>query len=289
MKQLLVLSGKGGTGKTTIASALIRISQAKAFADCDIDAPNLHLVLKPMVEPQKKDYFGLPKALIDQDLCIKCGLCMEKCRFDSIDLDSGKYSIDYYACEGCGVCEYVCPVGAINLYPAKAGDIELYKDEFVFSTAKLKMGSGTSGLLVSEVKKQLKENAKEAAFAIIDGSPGIGCPVIASISGVDIVLVVAEPSVSGISDMERIIQTARKFQTKTLVCVNKFDINIEKTKEIKNFCYNNNIPYIGEVPFDKEAIKAVNNGMTIADIDCISGREVKKIYDIVKENMGVNL
>ena len=287
MKQLLVLSGKGGTGKTTIASALIKISEAKAFADCDIDAPSLHLVLKQRNEPIRKDYFGLPKAEINQDICRKCGLCLRKCRFDSINLINGQYLIDYYACEGCGVCEYVCPVGAIKLNPAKAGNIELYKNNHVFSTAKLKMGSGTSGLLVSEVKKQLKENAKETEFAIIDGSPGIGCPVIASISGVDIILVVAEPSVSGIADMERIIQTASKFQTKTLVCVNKYNINIEKTKKIKDFCDKSDIPHIGEIPFDKEAIKAVNNGLTIADIECDSGKEVKKLYEIIKEYLEV--
>jgi MinD superfamily P-loop ATPase len=287
MRQLLVLSGKGGTGKTTIASALIKISKAKAFADCDIDAPNLHLVLKQTTEAIKKDYYGLPKAEISQDLCKKCGLCMRTCRFDSVKLVNGKYLVDYYACEGCGVCEYVCPVGAVKLKPAKAGDIELYKNDHVFSTAKLKMGSGTSGLLVSEVKKQLKENAKETEFVIIDGSPGIGCPVIASISGVDIVLVVAEPSVSGISDMERNIQTASKFQTKSLVCVNKFNVNINKTKEIKEFCVKNTIPYIGEIPFDKEAIKAVNNGRTIADVDCESGKEVKKIYETIKKYLEV--
>ena len=288
MRQLLVLSGKGGTGKTTIASALIKISEAKAFADCDIDAPNLHLVLRQNTDPIKKDYYGLPKAEINQEFCVKCGICMEKCRFESIYLENGNYLIDYFACESCGVCEYVCPAGAIKLKPAKAGDIELYKDDVVFSTAKLKMGSGTSGLLVSEVKKQLKENAKDADFAIIDGSPGIGCPVIASISGVDMVLVVAEPSISGISDMERIISTASKFQTNSLVCVNKYDTNIEKTSEIKDFCSKNNIPYIGEIPFDKEAIKAVNCGLTIADIECESGNELQKIYEIIKKYMEVS-
>lgn len=287
MKQLLILSGKGGTGKTTIASAMIKISKAKAFADCDIDAPNLHLVLKQETDPIKKDYFGLPKAEIDQDSCIQCGLCMEKCRFNAIKFIDGKYQVDYFACEGCGVCELVCPTGAAKLFEAKAGDIELFKNDIVFSTAKLKMGSGTSGLLVTEVKKQLKEHAGKAEFAIIDGSPGIGCPVIASITGVDLVLVVAEPSVSGISDMKRILQTADRFQIETLVCVNKFDINLEKTKEIKQYCLKNNIAYAGDIPFDKEAIKAVNRGSTIADIDCPSGTEVRKIYEVIKNTLEV--
>jgi MinD superfamily P-loop ATPase len=238
MKQLLILSGKGGTGKTTIASAFIRLSKAKAYADCDVDAPNLHLITEQSSEPRKTDYYGLPNAEINPVLCIKCDLCRQNCRFDSISVEADKkYKVDPFACEGCGVCEAVCPADAVTLKPAVSGELMLFANEReVFSTAQLKMGSGNSGKLVTEVKKQMKTEAVNTEFAIIDGSPGIGCPVIASISGVDMVLVVAEPSISGISDMERIINTAAKFGTKTVVCINKYDTNIDNTEKIEQFC-----------------------------------------------------
>lgn len=278
MKQLLILSGKGGTGKTTVASAFIKLSKARVFADCDVDAPNLHLVLSQSVEPKRSDYYGLPKAKIDPAKCVGCGLCVQHCRFDSI-IDDGDYKVDYYACEGCGVCEAVCPAGAVTLKPAIAGELMLYADDTVFSTAELKMGSGTSGMLVSEVKKQMKEAAGDADFAIIDGSPGIGCPVIASISGVDMVLIVAEPSVSGISDMERIIKTAAKFQTRVAVCINKYNTNIENSNKIEEFCKKSALPFVGKIPFDPDAVKAINSGHSIVDIDCPSGRAAEEIFD----------
>lgn len=277
MKQLLILSGKGGTGKTTIASAFIKLADIKAYADCDVDAPNLHLVLNHISQPTSSDYYGMDKAEIDPSLCIECGMCKENCRFNGIKVNE-KYQIDYYNCEGCGLCEVVCPVDAIKLKPDIVGRLDLYKDDTIFSTAKLKMGNGNSGLLVTDVKKQLKSAPKDIELAIIDGSPGIGCPVIASLSGVDMVLIVTEPSLSGISDMERIIQTARGFQTKIGVCVNKYDTNIDNTKKIKELCKKHDLPFVGEVPFDKEAVKAVNNGQSIVDIDCPSGRATKEVY-----------
>ena len=279
MKQLLILSGKGGTGKTTIASAFIKLAEAKAYADCDVDAPNLHLITGWNVEPEKTSYYGLPKAKINEELCIECDQCRQSCRFDAISIDE-KYKVDPFACEGCGVCAYVCPVEAISLIPEVAGELMLYSDaKKVFSTAQLKMGSGTSGMLVTEVKKQMKSATNDANLAIIDGSPGIGCPVIASLSGVDMVLIVSEPSISGISDMERIINTAAKSGIKTAVCINKFDINIANVEKIEEFCQRQGLPFIGKIPFDSNAVRAVNNGQTIVDIDCTSGAAVKTIYE----------
>lgn len=279
MKQLLILSGKGGTGKTTIASAFIRFSSAKAYADCDVDAPNLHLIAGQNASPVKRDYYGLPKAKINPKLCTQCDLCRKNCRFGAIAVGEG-YAVNPFACEGCGVCGFVCPVQAISLSPAVAGELMLYANpEKVFSTAQLKMGSGTSGMLVTEVKKQMKSAAPmNTMLAIIDGSPGIGCPVIASLSGVDMVLIVAEPSVSGISDMKRIIKTAAKFGTKSAVCVNKFDTNLANTKKIERFCREQGLAFVGRVPFDSQAVKAVNSGMTIADMDCKSGAAAKEVY-----------
>ncbi len=277
MKQLLILSGKGGTGKTTVASAFIKLLNAKAYADCDVDAPNLHLVNSQNEVPEISDYFGMNKAEIDNNLCVKCNKCVDNCRFDAIkSLD--KYEVDNFACEGCGVCEYVCSTNAIKLIPSKAGDIMLYSnDNRIFSTAQLKMGSGNSGMLVTNVKKQLK-NA-DCDIAVIDGSPGIGCPVIASISGAYMVLIVAEPSISGISDMERIIKTASRFGTKISVCVNKFDTNLENTKKIKMFCKDNSIDFVGEIPFDKNAVKAINNGHTIVEIECEAKKSVEQVFE----------
>ena len=276
MKQLLILSGKGGTGKTTVAGAFIKLSNVKAYADCDIDAPNLHLIMEQESKPEHSDYYGLDKAVIDNDKCVECNLCYESCRFDAINKDDG-YTVEIYDCEGCGVCEAICPSSAISMVPYKAGDMTLYREPKVFSTAELKMGSGNSGLLVTEVKKNMKLTS-DADFAIIDGSPGIGCPVIASITGVDMVLIVTEPSLSGISDMKRIIETANKFNTKLAVCVNKYDTNIENNEKIKQFCQNNKIDFVGQIPFDKKAVEAVNNGLTIVDIDCAAGKAVREVY-----------
>lgn len=289
MKQLLILSGKGGTGKTTIASALIKLHNSKAYADCDVDAPNLHLITDWESAPRTSDYFGLKVARINPETCNACGICKQNCRFDAISVISNQgYEVNRFACEGCGVCEYVCPVGAIGLIPDAAGELMLYTDkEKVFSTAQLKMGKGTSGLLVTEVKKQMKESVKKSAIdvslAIIDGSPGIGCPVIASITGVDMVLVVAEPSISGISDMKRVLETAAGLGVKSLVCVNKFDTNIEKTVEIEEFCKEQSIDYVGRIPFDFKAVDATNNGKTIVDIECDSGKAVRRVYKGITE------
>jgi len=279
MKQLLILSGKGGTGKTTVASAFIKLAQAKAYADCDVDAPNLHLVLKQPVKPKRNDFFGMPKAEIDAKLCAKCDRFREHCRFDAILVDDDGYHIDPFACEGCGVCEVVCPVRAIKLKPYISGELMLYSKDAVFSMAQLKMGSGTSGMLVTEVKKQMKSVDMGADLAIIDGSPGIGCPVIASISGIDMVLIVAEPSVSGISDLERIIKTAETFHTKTVVCVNKYDTNMDKTEKIIDYCRQRSISYTGNIPYNENAVKAINDGLTIVDIYCEAGSAAQEVFN----------
>jgi MinD superfamily P-loop ATPase len=279
MKTLLILSGKGGTGKTTAAAAFIRFATARAFADCDVDAPNLHIVSDMSAEPERTAYYGSHKAVIDAEKCVGCGQCMEACRFDAIKMDNGVFRIDEYACEGCGVCVYVCPESAASMHEDEAGELFLYRDDRVFSTAMLKMGRGNSGKLVTAVKLALMQNAPKTELAIIDGSPGIGCPVIASISGVNMVLIVAEPSVSGISDMERIIKTASVFRTKVAVCVNKSDVSPENAQEIESFCRENNIPFVGHIPYDRQAAAAINAGKSLADIDCPAGRALKSVFD----------
>ncbi len=278
MKQLLILSGKGGTGKTTLAGAFFKFADAKAIADCDVDAPNLHLVTDFKGQAQKSDFYALPVAHIDPTVCTACDLCRKACRFDAIEAGDF-YRVDEYACEGCGVCAYVCPAEAIKMKDIPSGELMLWNEgDRVFSTAKLKMGRGSSGLLVTRVKSSMKA-ASEAEFAIIDGSPGIGCPVIASLTGVDTVLIVAEPSLSGISDMDRIIKTAAAFALPCLVCINKYDTNLEISGKIEDYCKEKGLSFVGRIPYDNMALEAINQGKTIAEIDCPAAKAAKEVYD----------
>lgn len=281
MKQLLILSGKGGTGKTTVASAFIEMGKGRAFADCDVDAPNLHLVISRLAEPLKTDYYGFGKATIDQETCVRCGLCEENCSFGAIK----DFSIGEFECEGCGVCVEICPVQAITMRDHVSGDMMLYKnDESVFSTAQLKMGSGASGKLVTAVKQQMTQEAPDSELAMIDGSPGIGCPVIASISGVDVVLIVAEPTISGMHDMKRIIETSKHFGVNCAVCINKFDVNEDTANEIESYCKGLSVPVIGRIPYDETVIKAVNNCQSIASYpESPAGKAIASIWDNISK------
>lgn len=280
MKQLLILSGKGGTGKTTTSASFIAFSNAKTFADCDVDAPNLHLVTEAGGKMETSPFTGSDKAFIDQDKCTGCNACVSNCRFHAVIPHKGYCEINELTCEGCGVCQAVCPADAITMKKDIAGNLMLSRGTKTFATAKLKMGRGTSGKLVAEVKKTMKDNAVagENDIAIIDGSPGIGCPVISSISGVDMVLIVAEPSFSGISDMKRILETCRVFGTKTAVCVNKYDTSLSNTESIEEFCKESQVPFIGKIPYDPHVPEAVNQGKSIAAVQCPAQSALKEVY-----------
>ncbi|MCF7924743.1 MAG: ATP-binding protein [Candidatus Izimaplasma sp.] len=275
MKKLLFLSGKGGTGKTIIASSFIKLAKSENFADCDVEAPNLHLIYKKG-QINSKPYYGLKIAKINADKCVNCGICYDNCRFGAIDLNDSNHQINPYKCEGCGVCGFVCPQGAIDFVDSISGSIDLYKDNYLFSTGSLKMGSGNSGLLVTEVKKQLDNHYEK--ITIIDGPPGIGCPVIASISGVDFVLLVSEPSYSGFSDLKRIIETINKFKIDFGVCINKYDLNIEISKEIKAYLNKQNYNFLGDISYSEKVSEIINNNEVVVDYDFVVGKEIKNIY-----------
>lgn len=280
MKKILVLSGKGGTGKTTITSALIDLLNIDAFADCDIDAPNLHLIEAPKKSANKKPFKGMDIAKIDYEKCNGCGKCYDACRFESIIKEkNGKYKVNEFACEGCFVCQLVCPENAISAEDNVVGTTQVFKDEKIFSTAILHMGSGNSGKLVSEVKKNLYENVDNQELAIIDGSPGIGCPVIASLSGIDLAIMVTEPTLSGLSDLKRIVATARTFKTPVSIIINKADLNNNIANDIKNYAKNDNIPYLGNIPYDKNVSKAINENISLTKVDCPASRAITAIKD----------
>jgi MinD superfamily P-loop ATPase len=264
MKQLTILSGKGGTGKTTITACFAVLAKNAVIVDCDVDAPDLHLLLNPEVI-QTQEFKGSKVAFIDQVKCTKCGLCQKKCMFGAI---SDGISIDGLACEGCGVCTITCPVGAVTLVERTAGNAYFSRTKYGFmSHALLNPGESNSGKLVTLVRQNAKILAEKenTGLIIIDGSPGIGCPVIASISGVDACLVVTEPTLSGIHDLERVLQLLNHFKVKPFVCVNMYNINADNTDKILAFCKEKGIEVVGTIPFSPEVTQAMVNGKTIVE------------------------
>lgn len=284
MKKLLILSGKGGTGKTSVAAAFVTFSKARAIADCDVDAPNLHLTLSLPLSAKTMPFYGSRKAYIDPAVCTLCGKCLSVCRFGAVKQNKNTYTADPIQCEGCGVCQLVCPEKAITLRDDISGEQSLYQDSSrTFSTAALKMGRGNSGKLVTAVKKNLFEHCNKEELAIIDGSPGIGCPVIASVNGMDLILVVAEPSCSGFNDLVRLTETARSLQAPLCVCVNKWDLNPDYTCKIQKFCIKQNIPYLGNIPFDETVSTAINLNRSIAEYSCAASQALFEIYQNTME------
>jgi len=274
VKSLTIISGKGGTGKTTVAASFAAIAHKRnvkaVMADCDVDAADLHLILEPSIE-REEIFEGGKLAIIDCDLCIECGKCLEHCRFDAISKQEDnhtKYVIVPIDCEGCGVCEYVCPSDAITLQIREAGKWFISNTRFgPMVHAKLAPGQGNSGKLVSIVRENAEDISVEQnlEYILIDGPPGMGCPVIASISGVDLVLVVTEPTLSAMHDMERIIGLSTHFGVKAAACINKYDINLKNTREIESYCNRNGVFLAGKIPYDNYAIEALVQGIPVVE------------------------
>jgi MinD superfamily P-loop ATPase len=281
MRQIVVISGKGGTGKTVISASFAALAENKVMADCDVDAADLHLLLDPEIKERSCFKSGMT-AGIDPDKCTKCGKCIEVCRFQAVQND---FVIDPVSCEGCSFCALACPERAIEMKENITGEWFVSDTRFgPMVHAKLGVAEENSGKLVSLVKNKAKELAHNsgAGFIIIDGSPGIGCPVIASISGVDVALVVTEPTISGLHDADRVIKVARHFGVPVKVVINKYDLNIDMTKEIKRYCRKNNIEVAGKIAFDENIVKAMVQGETIVEYsDAGTAQTIKKIWDAV--------
>jgi MinD superfamily P-loop ATPase len=280
MKQLTVISGKGGTGKTVITASFAALAEKKVMADCDVDAADLHLLLHPAIK-ETHEFKGGMKAILKEELCTNCSRCVEVCRFDAISQKESRIAIDPISCEGCGVCALICPVEAIQMRENLSG--EWYVSDTKYGPmvhAKLGIAEENSGKLVSVVRQNARLIAEKdnLNLVIVDGPPGIGCPVIASITGVDLVMAVTEPTLSAISDLERVLTLVRHFKIEPVVLINKYDINLENTEKIEKFCEGENIQIVGKIPFDNTFTKAMVEGKTI--IDYGDPGLVEKIEDI---------
>lgn len=262
MKELLVISGKGGTGKTSVVASFAALAENKVLADCDVDAADLHLMLSPQ-ELESHEFIASKLATLDKEKCIGCGRCSEVCRFDAIAMDDGYPVIDPLSCEGCNVCSYICPEGAIGMVDVVSGHWYVSDTRFgPMVHAKLKAAEENSGRLVSQVRRKARSIAESQGHEciLIDGPPGVGCPVISSVSGVDLALIVTEPTVAGVHDMERVLDLARHFDVNAAVCINKYDLDEANTERIEDYCRAQGIEVLGKIPFDEEMVKAVVRG-----------------------------
>jgi len=285
MKQLAIVSGKGGTGKTTVAASFAALALDKIIADCDVDAPNLHLVLNPAIK-DKKEFKGSKTAVIDKEKCTECGICEEQCRFGAI-CDG---EINPILCEGCGVCVISCPEEAISLKERLSGYTFISDTRYgPMSHAQLNIAEEASGKLVTVVRDSSIELARgsQNKLILIDGPPGIGCPVIASLSGVDMALILTEPSQSGLHDLKRILSVVKLFGIRAMVCINKYDINEGVTEEIEAFCKKKEIEVVGKIPYDKSITKAMVKGVPVVEFETETkskaAEEIRRMWNQVKQ------
>jgi MinD superfamily P-loop ATPase len=265
MKKITIISGKGGTGKTSLVGSFAALAKQKAvLVDADVDAANLSLIMKP-TQIEKHDFRASRVASIDSVLCSSCDLCHELCRFGAI---SDLYLVDPVSCEGCAFCSYVCPQDAIKMVERVSG--QWFVSATPYGTlvhARLGIAEENSGKLVTNIRKKAQEIAvlEDSSYLIIDGPPGIGCPVIASLSGVDAALVVTEPTVSGIHDLERVIAVCRHFGVPVSVCINRADLAEEQAEAIEEYCLKENIAMVGKIPYDRAFVEAMIKGIPVVE------------------------
>ncbi len=296
MKQLIILSGKGGTGKTSLTAAFAHLAQESlhpvraVLADADVDAANLELVLRPE-RVETHDFTGSSLAVIDLQHCSSCGICEQVCHFDAVVHDPN-YRVDLIACEGCAACFHQCPEDAIRMEPQTAG--QWYRSVSRYGPlfhADLKPAQENSGKLVTLVKQQARLAALDGDYPLllVDGPPGIGCPVISALSGADLTLVVAEPTASGVHDMQRIVETAAHFRIPTLLCINKADLYPEAAHQINAFCLEHGLELVGSIPFDKNVTLAMRNGepVTAYRPGSPASKKIVEIWNIIVSLLGI--
>lgn len=286
MKELVVISGKGGTGKTSVAASFAVLADRPVICDCDVDAADLHLVLEPSIR-ERHEFESGNEATIRPDDCTSCGVCAELCRFDAVKTrqnskDDIEYFIDPVSCEGCRVCVRFCPAEAIDFPQRHCGHW------FVSDTrcgpmvhARLGVAAENSGKLVSTVRREAKHLADEEnhKIVIVDGPPGIGCPVIASLTGATQVLIVTEPTVSGEHDLERVLSLARHFQIPAAICVNKWDINEEMTRQIEEKARSTGVSVAGRIRYDSSVTRAQIQKKAVVEINAPSADDIKHIWN----------
>jgi len=288
MKEIVIISGKGGTGKTSIIAAFASLVENKVLCDADVDAADLHLIMAPEIKEQH-DFESGHTAIINQDKCTECGLCRDLCRWDAISED---FVVDSIECEGCGVCYYFCPEKAIDFPLNTCGEWYLSETRFgPMAHARLGIAEENSGKLVTLIRQEGKKLAEKNNLDLLltDGPPGIGCPVIASMGGATAVLIVTEPTVSGKHDMERVAELAAFFKVPAMMCVNKFDLNPSQGEAIEAFARERNVSVIGRVPFDPAFTKAMVQGKTIVEFDsqsegCVA---VKSIWETLAQRLEI--
>jgi MinD superfamily P-loop ATPase len=271
MKELVVISGKGGTGKTSLMAAFASLAKNKVLCDADVDASDLHLLTDPKIK-ERHDFQGGGIAVIDPDKCTQCGLCRELCRWEAI---SEQFEVDSIECEGCGVCVDFCPEQAIEFPLSTCGQWFISHTRFgPMVHARLGIAEENSGKLVTLIRQEAKKLAEKNKLDLIitDGPPGVGCPVIASIGGAAALLIVTEPTVSGLHDMERVAQLADHFRVPGMVCVNKFDLNVDQTQAIEKLAKEKNITVLGRIPFDPVFTKSMVQGKTIFEYNTIKNK-----------------
>jgi len=286
MQEVVVLSGKGGTGKTSIVGSFAALAKSKVLVDCDVDAATLHLLLQPATR-EKHEFWSGQVAVINEEKCTQCGLCQEHCRFAAIK----DFKVDAISCEGCGFCSRICSAEAIAMKENMAGQWFISDTRYgSLVHARLGIAQENSGKMVALVRQQARQMAEKdgADYIISDGPPGIGCPVISSLSGVNVALLVTEPTLSGIHDLERVLGVCHHFGVPALVCINKYDINEVNTRQIEKFCLGQGVEVAARIPFDNTVTKAMVEGLPVVEYSRNGvSHAIEALWELVSKSLTI--